>query len=844
MTTTRLSTTLTLALLVSACIPCHALTVKEATDQLVRELSGPNPPGQVLFSEDFESGALDAWTADTGWSVAPDPAGGDNKVGRKVGRVVSDSTDIMDLILKQKLPAAPGHPIAVCWRARFESGATPGFLRVDFFDDTGTTGDPYARQDTAAQGAEWTPNVKLVSDWFPAYTRQFAVWFHQGTDTPTVTLVDDIRVVDLGPAVQALLAAEMPRCRALADRLEADATALPASALNDAWKAVVQRSVTRARQDLDASAAIPPGTPEADAPLQRAAGLLSRLTEVVAGLQAGTTTSARLLTYTLSPLTSTPVLPTSGDLPGQAGSRLALTATPGERESGSFVVWAPEALPELLVTPTDLYGPGGSTLPAASVDLKWVKCWYQAGSAWWGVGQDRAHRLLVPELLLKDDALVQVDLDQRRTSLKLSFPEGPQYVPVDDPTSVRWGTCYPAEDYPVRDSATLQPTDVPAQQNKQVWVTVTLPAGTAPGRYEGDLVLTCQAREVGRLKLALEVLPFTLPAPATHHDAGRGFTYSLYYWGQMDPQGKARIGLRDKSAQQLGAELRYMAEHNIVAPTVIWSAPMIYENEEQFRQHLQIAQDAGCAGRPLYFGSSDVIGNPTDPAALELLTRNVKRTIALAHEYGFTDVYFYGMDEATGDRLLSQKAAWKAVQDAGGKVIVSGFQGQFEAVGGLLDLFNRCGDPALDNAARWHDKGALIWNYANPQSPPENPELFRRNLGLYLWKLDYDGACTYCLMDQAWNDFADDSYRAHNLAYPTVDGVVETIAMVGMREGADDVRYATELRTRIAAARQSGDAGLAQRADEANAWLEGLDTRQINLEETRREMVRLILGLG
>ena len=283
-----------------------------------------------------------------------------------------------------------------------------------------------------------------------------------------------------------------------------------------------------------------------------------------------------------------------------------------------------------------------------------------------------------------------------------------------------------------------------------------------------------------------------------------------------------------------------MVERGIVAPAMIWSPKIIYGDEPLFRRHLQMAQEAGMSGRPLYFADSGLIGAPTEPAALAALQENIRKTIRVAAEYGFTGVYFYGIDEARGEKLQAERTAWQAVHEAGGKVIVSGFQGQLEAVGDLLDLFNRAGDPAADNAAAWHERGHLIWNYAHPQTPAEDPEMYRRNYGLYLWRLDYDGACTYCFMDSSgaqWNDFDDDTYRDHCLAYPTVDGVVTTLALEGFREGQDDLRYVTTLRTLIAKSPQQ------PAAIEAEKWLDGLDMRTADLGAVRAEVIRRIEGL-
>jgi hypothetical protein len=425
----------------------------------------------------------------------------------------------------------------------------------------------------------------------------------------------------------------------------------------------------------------------------------------------------------------------------------------------------------------------------------------------------------------------------------LSFPDGPRYVPIDDPTPVPWGTSFQPHEFPVRDSPTLRPLDLPAGENQQVWITVQVPPTAGPGRYAGRISLRADGKEIGHVTLAVQVLPFALEPPRTHYDPNEGFTYSLYYWGELDPEGTGTIGFKYKSEEQFRAELRMMIEHGIVAPTMIWSPTVVYQNEALFRRHLTLAREAGMAGRPLYFGDSSVVGNPTEPAALETLQKNVRQTIRLAQEYGFPEVYFYGLDEATGDRLNSQRTAWQAVHEAGGKILVSGYAGHLEAVGDLLDLLNWAGRLDPQQPPAWHQRGHKIWNYANPQTPVEIPEVFRRNYGLLLWKTDYDGACTYCFMDSPWNDFADNSYRAHNLAYPTMNGVVGTLALEGFREGVDDVRYATVLRQEIEKVQRNGTPEAQAEAAKALEWLEGLDPQQADLDAVRQSMVQHILAL-
>ena len=87
-----------------------------------------------------------------------------------------------------------------------------------------------------------------------------------------------------------------------------------------------------------------------------------------------------------------------------------------------------------------------------------------------------------------------------------------------------------------------------------------------------------------------------------------------------------------------------------------------------------------------------------------------------------------------------------------------------------------------------------------------DPLPYRRNYGLFFWSYNYDGVTPYCFMQHdggVWNDL-DGEWHDFNIAFPTVNGAVGTLALEAMREGADDVRYATLLLRRIENARQNG----------------------------------------
>ena len=242
-----------------------------------------------------------------------------------------------------------------------------------------------------------------------------------------------------------------------------------------------------------------------------------------------------------------------------------------------------------------------------------------------------------------------------------------------------------------------------------------------------------------------------------------------------------------------------------------------------------------------FFNLGRSTGNTSDPAQLAALQDDVRKWTDLCAEFGYDPVYFYGMDEATGDRLQSQKMTWQAVQDAGGRTFVACYKKTFEAMGPLLNCAVLAGHPDPAEAEKWHSVGSLAFCYANPQVGPEEPETFRRNFGLLLWKAGFDGAMDYAYQHgfgHVWNDFDSTSYRDHNFTYPTVDGVVDTVQWEGFREGVDDVRYLTTLEKAIAEA----PAAKADVAAEARAWLDALDPSG-DLDELRGRTVEWIVKL-
>lgn len=521
------------------------------------------------------------------------------------------------------------------------------------------------------------------------------------------------------------------------------------------------------------------------------------------------------LVYVVDPMSPEMILPRSRPVPGTLFGDLSIVAARGEYEPASFVLRPLRDIEDLTLVASDLRSEGGRVIPASCIDLKAVKCWYQGGSAWvtpWlHSDAERMTKVLVPELLLNDDSLVKVASEAQENYLKLRFPDGERYECISQREGIPEQPL--AREFPVKDSAALSPIDIELGENKQFWVTVKVPADAAAGVYTGEIALRTPEAGLGAIRLRVRVLPFDLSPPRTHYDPSREFVCNVYYRAKLAAEGarerEGTIGSEHKSERQFRAELINLREHGIVNPTC-------YQPLHSLEPVLDMREELGMGAGPLYLAG--VQADHPIPV--------IGRALALAKRRGLGGAYFYGDDEARGDELVAQRAEWGALKEAGGKVFVAGHAGDFELAGDILDLEICAGAPSAERAEKWHGAGHRIWMYGYPQGGAESPAIYRRNYGFALWKADYDGACTYAYQHgfgNTWNDFDSPKHRDHNFTYPTVDGVIDTIAWEGYREAFDDIRYASTLKLAIEKAERAGTADRTEMARAADEYLHELD---------------------
>jgi len=512
-----------------------------------------------------------------------------------------------------------------------------------------------------------------------------------------------------------------------------------------------------------------------------------------------------------NPLTNYRTLPRTALADGLLDESIELVASPGEYEP-SAICLRPARDPTVALEVSNLVF-GEQVIPGEAIDLRVVKAWYQAGRA----VSETDQRILMPELLLHDDTLVEVDESQRCNIVR----------DIDAP----------------RDADVLLPVDIKAGQVRQFWLTVRVPAAATPGKYAGTLKIQFSNLPCVRVPIRLDVLPIDLKPSY--------LDYGLYYRAQLTDGTPAAVNSDFKTAAQIEADLRNMKAHGILWPDIYERCPATNGTVDFSRldRQLQIRRKVGLPVDPmLYLGVGT--GGLTDERLVEQRLKLIQSVIDFARSRGIEQVYFYGQDEAMGEALRSQRRVWSAIHGMGGRVWVACSTGFFDVVGDLLDLPVVARQSPAD-VPRVHAAGRKIWNYAKP-GPIEAPFSQRYYMGWWLIRSGMDGSHAYAFQHalgkgksggRPWDDFDDAVYRSINYTYPTVDGVVDTLQWEAVREAIDDVRYYTTLRDVIDQTAGGSDRRARALAADASRWLDSLDITG-DLQAIRREMAQRIVELN
>jgi hypothetical protein len=454
-------------------------------------------------------------------------------------------------------------------------------------------------------------------------------------------------------------------------------------------------------------------------------------------------------------------------MPHRIGSEpvptLYLRGCQGERVNGAFYICGDPSVRKLMVE---------SDWPE-TCDLRWIKWWWQAGRT--AMEADRPQ--YVPELLLHDGNLV----DSNPKEVVNTYPDIP------------------------RDAKKLQPLDcddgmfMPGFE-QGVMLTVAIPVTQKSGEYPFHLRISAGGQMPIILSVQLTVYPFDLPDPSVD--------YSIFYRARLNG-GEPGIDPEWRTPAQMLADLRDMVVHGIRNPgTAV--------GESQLDDVLALRQEAGCNNRRFLTGccvGPQMLRDDFVPSMLPQLEADTeayaRRVVAECEGYGVEQVYSFCKDEAREDGIGKQYPLWVAARRGGLKIYgaVSGMPEKtvLACKEVLQDIVSRGGTwPGCEATMELRAAGIETYVYGRPGGACEDPEGYRRQQGLMLFNRPWiAGSMEYAYMHvwvgskHPWDDFGcpeGDHFRSHMFAYPTIDGVVDTLQWEGFAAGVNDYRYLTLLK--------------------------------------------------
>lgn len=479
----------------------------------------------------------------------------------------------------------------------------------------------------------------------------------------------------------------------------------------------------------------------------------------------------------------------SGSLPGAESYALSTRAAKGKIEPLSFVIRSGEALTGIVVTATDLTGP--ATIPASAIDIRVVKTWYQASN---GNDSSVLEKTLIPELLLKDDDLINTDRVGLKSYLKVVVSGTPQDWDI---------TTYPPAAFPaggtVQDATTFQGFPLDANINKQIWLDISVPSDATAGEYSGFIAVDCDGHATTYLSVALTVLNFVLEQSI--------LDYGIYYRAQLKTTPSPPLTSEERTSTQMAAEFANMLAHGVKYPTIYDAITTNLVDER-----LALMSAAGMPTDKMFQAGDNfhIIGdNPTT------VGNKTQDWVNLANSLGWGDVFMYAYDEPSEAQFDSALAAidvihTKSAGSSNGKAFTALIDMAKATRSGVekYDWFNIYGYGITSaNIATVHGTNDVVAMYGLPFADAEHPQNIRNSYGFGLLYDNYDGGMNYVYQDigtnrasgNIWNDFKSDPITAleRNMCwtYPTSNGVVDTLQWQGFREGVDDTRYASTLKT-------------------------------------------------
>lgn len=534
-------------------------------------------------------------------------------------------------------------------------------------------------------------------------------------------------------------------------------------------------------------------------------------------------------------------LPDAYPYDGMPGEPLRIFAALDEYENASFLLYPLEDIGKADFEIGDLVMKDGTVFSGKDIDLRTVKVWYQNGNAWYSYFQDSGLKLC-PELLLHDEDLIRVDTKEKANFARITGKDGNVFF--------RWLTPdreldNRSEDAPTywlnesffcmkpefQDSADFKGASLREGEFKQFLLTLHAGKDRKPGIYEGHVTVRKAGRILCRIPLRLRILPFVLPPPKTYSDTSKDFRMFMCDYISLSLIRMLNGNDPALAEKQLVAILKDFVAHGETMP-----------HYRGVFDHPEYAREAGC-------DLSVLVTRGMYNAAPADRDFDVRRCVELhKKKFGSHEGYYMSWGDEYGLQTLRMiRPMVKAYQQAGFRFTVNSSRG-YQYGGYLADLlwppvWPDQSSSALTSKYNFMNSDGLFGWYAMQHVGVENPAFIRRQYGLGPYRAGLSCHYNYAHHLYGYNDLRGDTYRSMNLVYGDGKGVIDTLAYEALREGLDDIRYATALQLLARPLAKSGNVEARYAAKKALQFLAELDTDAFDLASARLEMIRHILTL-
>ena len=539
-------------------------------------------------------------------------------------------------------------------------------------------------------------------------------------------------------------------------------------------------------------------------------------------------------------------LPDVYPVDGQAGGELRILAAKDDFEPASFQLFSFSDLDKVELRLSALTTKDGKVFPEGNLDLTVIKVWYQNGNGWYSYFADPGLKL-TPELLLHDENLIKADTEEKANFARVDYPEGSEYRWISPPRhmddSSAQNNKFQFSTSPFADAKTIQPVDLKAGEFKQFFLTAHVEKDCPEGIYRGRIDLVAEDRTLSAVPVALRVLPIALPAPKTHFDRDRDFVVALMGGVYSPKRFLKRTGGDKETAERLClAVLKNQRRHNILHSKVEKDDP---ESIEMLKQAGMSTDLVLTVPRGPWYGKHWG-GRHTYDEVMSWRTAAKQDSDYYQELLGHNNLIMKYADEPGSNFVAMSRPLLHEYLNHDFMIGTAGHEQIFNKAGYLYRYIAFAGFPEEGHQAeRFNKIGTKGYTafYAGQHNGVENPQYVRRQHGMLSYLTNCSMIDNYEFGFSTWNDLSCGLYKPMNLGYPTSEGVVDTLAWEGFREGIDDMRYATRLMQLADRAATSKNLKFKIAGLKVHQYFALIDPETVDLNSLRFEMIRMILAL-